>query len=283
MQIRKREFLTAGVAAGMGLLAGGAAAPVPKRMAKLTKLFDAPGRYPNAIAVAPEGLWIAQQVLFPQAARGFAVPVSEDPSEVVWLVDWTGKVLKTVKVASNNTSGMAYGDGYLWNCVNGGVQGIYQTDLNGKLIAHRQFPLGTPTNGGGCHGALYHDGKLWVAVMRLHGLVRIDPRTWQPEFVLPIAIPNAPEMHGMAWDNGAIWVIIGDDKLPFTAQRPALAKYDAATGQLLETVDFVAGSGDLHGLAMHDGQLIGCDSGIRPGWPGWSSPTSGQIVRVDFV
>ena len=37
--------------------------PIPNRMAKTTRLFKAPGPYPNALAIAPEGLWIAGQHL----------------------------------------------------------------------------------------------------------------------------------------------------------------------------------------------------------------------------
>jgi len=66
----KREFLT-----GLGVLAGVAALPpalaqaaaptvglappgktLPNRMVKTTKLFKAPGFYPNGLALAPEGL-----------------------------------------------------------------------------------------------------------------------------------------------------------------------------------------------------------------------------------
>src|ERR1700675_687860 len=77
----KREFLVASVGAGLGLAqaralaqqgspgvprtGGGPSAGnqhVPSRMAKTTKLFKSPG-VPNGIAVAPEGLWVAEQKL----------------------------------------------------------------------------------------------------------------------------------------------------------------------------------------------------------------------------
>ena len=59
--------------------------------------------------------------------------------------------------------------------------------------------------------------------------------------------------------------------------------YDAATGKVLETVDFAPNSCDPHGLAMHDGKLISCDAGIHPGWPNNDSPTAGWIVQIDFI
>jgi hypothetical protein len=67
-----------------------AAPPVPVRKVKTTTLFKSPEGYPNAIASAPEGLWIAEQ-----------------KSDNAHLVDLNGKVLKTVKTESKNTSGMA--------------------------------------------------------------------------------------------------------------------------------------------------------------------------------
>ena len=79
--MNKREFLAASV--GIGLASGGARAALAQqesgapartgsgphagdrrpqsRMAKTTKLFKSPEGFPNGIAVAPEGLWIAEQ------------------------------------------------------------------------------------------------------------------------------------------------------------------------------------------------------------------------------
>src|SRR5262245_61187581 len=67
---------------------------VPVRKVKTTPLFKSPEGYPNAIAVAPDGLWIAEQ-----------------KTDNAHLVDWNGKVLKTVRTESKNTSGMGYGGG----------------------------------------------------------------------------------------------------------------------------------------------------------------------------
>ena len=76
----KREFLTASISTGLTLAKGNAAFSqqsladtrkdagqsnrrVPSRTAKTTKLFKSPQGFPNAIAVTPEGLWIAEQKL----------------------------------------------------------------------------------------------------------------------------------------------------------------------------------------------------------------------------
>ena len=156
--MNKREFLTASV--GLGL--GGARAfaqqtsaavrtpraepaadrKIPNRMVKTTKLFKSPPGFPNAIAVAPEGLWIAEQKLSGAQAVAYHLPEPKDLTEQAWLVDWDGKLLKTVKTPSRNTSGMAYGAGCVWMVANAPPEGVFQVDMNSRLVSHRQIPLG---------------------------------------------------------------------------------------------------------------------------------------------
>jgi hypothetical protein len=295
----KREFLAAGLGAGFGLsqagsafaqqvaaLRGGGAGgkDVPVRKAKTTKLFKTPKGYPNAIATAPEGLWIAEQKLSGEGAKSYHLPEPKDLTENCWLVDWNGKVLKTVKTQSRNTSGMAYGGGYIWMVANAPPEGVFQVDMNSKQISHRQIPLGTADNGGGCHGAMWVDGKLWIAALRLRGILRVDPASWTPEFMIPFyQAPDRNRYHATAWDNGTIWQVVGNNCNHYAEYRPALVRYEASTGKVLEIVDFVPGSSDPHGLAMHDGKLVSCDAGIHPGWPNNESPTSGWIFQIDFV
>ncbi len=232
-------------------------APVPVRKMKTTVLFKSPEGYPNAIAVAPEGLWIAEQ-----------------KTDNAHLVDWNGKVLKTVKTESKNTSGMGYGDGCIWMAANAAPQGVFQTDLHSKTMSHRQIPLGPRENGGGCHGVEYVNGKLWIAALRLRGILRVDAKTWEPEFLIPYAVPRA---HGVASDKGAIWMVTGNE------QGAGLIKYDAETGRTLETARFAETDPDPHGLAWHNGALYSCDAGIHPGWEENRSPTHGYIFRIDLV
>jgi hypothetical protein len=288
--MNRRDFLTASAGAALALeygpaaLAQNGAAKIPVRKAKTTKLFKAPPGYPNAIAIAPEGLWIGEQKMSGDQARRYHIPEAKDLSEAAWLVDWNGKLLKTVMTPSRNTSGMAYGGGYIWMCANTLPEGVFQVDMNSKLISHRQIPLGPADNGGGCHGAFWLDGKLWIGALRLRGMLRVDPTSWQPEFFIPsYEVPGRARVHAMAWDNGAIWQVIGNDSKGFAEGQPGLVKYDGATGKVLEIVDLVPGSCDPHGLAMHDGALISCDAGIHPGWPPNDSPTTGWIFRIDFV
>src|SRR5436309_326171 len=161
MALKRRAFLgtlgagIVGARVAQAQSGQSAAAPsVPVRKAKTTTLFKSPEGYPNAIAVAPDGLWIAEQ-----------------KTDNAHLVDWHGKVLKTVKTESKNTSGMGFGGGYIWMAANAAPQGVFQTDLNSKTISHRQIPLGPRENGGGCHGVEYANGKLWIAALRLRGIL----------------------------------------------------------------------------------------------------------------
>jgi hypothetical protein len=255
MTPNRRKFIGIGLglAAAASLAGQRGAKAIPSRKGKITKLFKTPEGYPNAIAVAPEGLWVGEQ-----------------KSDNACLLDWKGNLLRTVKTESKNTSGLAFGGGFVWMGANAAPWGIFQTDLAGKTVAHRQVPLG----GGGCHGLEYHEGKLWIAALRLRGILRVDPKTWEPEYLIPYNVPRA---HGMTWDNGAIWLVTGSEA------GAGLIKYDAATGNVLETVQFDETYPDPHGLAMHEGVMYTCDAGIHPGWQENISPSHGYICRVDLT
>ena len=67
---------------------------------------------------------------------------------------------------------------------------------------------------------MWHDGKLWIAALRLRAIVRVDPNSWEPEFVIPFyRLRRSRDITRIAWDNGAIWQIIGNDcnDIPITA------------------------------------------------------------------
>ena len=183
------------------------------------------------------------------------------------LVDWKGKLLKTLKSQSKNTSGIAYGDGCVWMAGNSAAaEGVFQIDMNGRELTHRQIPLGPADNGGGCHGIEDVDGKIYIAALRLRGILRVDAKTWQPEFMIPYAVPRA---HGIAHNpaDGSVWMVTG------TADGLAgLIQYDNTTGRVLSTAAFAKTDCDPHGLAWHDGALYSSDAGIHPGLGGRRQP-----------
>ncbi|MCS7024504.1 MAG: hypothetical protein NZV14_06865 [Bryobacteraceae bacterium] len=289
----KRDFLTSAMAGGLALAEIRAAfafqnssssSKLARRKAKTTKLFKAPDGFPNALAVTAEGLWIGEQKLSGEQAKAYRLPEPASLTENAWLVDWNGKVLKTVVTPSRNTSGMAVGGGYVWMIANAPPMGVFQVDMNSKLISHRQIPLGPPNDGGGSHGGSWHDGKLWISSLRLRGNLRVDPKTWTPEFMIPFyQAPDRTRYHDITIDNGSMWQVIGNDSTGYKDFRPGLVRYDLATGKPVEIVDFLPGSSDPHGLAMYDGKLISCDAGIHPGWRNYDSPTAGWIFQIDFV
>src|SRR6516162_6636251 len=254
--VSKREFLAASIGVGVSLSAvrkalaqqddvGSSraehAAPagnqqVTSRRVKTSKLFKSPDGFPNAIAVTSEGLWIAEQKESGQGAAQYHLPEPKDLTEHAWLVDWKGKVLKTVATQSRNTSGMAVGGGYVWMCANAAPEGVFQVDMNSKQVSHHQIPLGPANDGGGCHGALWHDGKLWIASLRLRGILRVDPKTWEPEFMIPFyQAPGRVRYHAIAWDHETIWQVVGNDSKSYAEYRPGLVRYEASTGKVLET------------------------------------------------
>jgi hypothetical protein len=162
--------------------------------------------------------------------------------------------------------------------------GIFQVDMNSRLISHRQIPLSIDGRGGGTHGVKWNNGKLWIAALRLGGIMRVDPKTWVPEVLIRTASEEKPRLHDVAFDNeGNIWVVVGTNSTSYAEGRAGLNKYDGKTGQLLMTVDLAPGSCDPHGLDWHDGKLISCDAGIHPGWKGLESPHSGWIFSIDIA
>ncbi len=182
MRVGKRQFLAGfGLAVAGGLAAAaqdypkgknlGAVPPgrrkeVPHHKVTTTNLFKVPDGYPNGIAVVPGGVWVAEQ-----KAQGYGR--SGNPvKEAAWLFDWNGKKQKTVLTDSANTSGFAFGNGHVWMGANGGDEGIYEVDTDGRLVSHRQIPLGPANNGGGCHGLMFHDGKLWIVANWLKGILK---------------------------------------------------------------------------------------------------------------
>lgn len=265
-------------------------APRPRAIAhgmvKTTPLFKGPAGYINALALAPEGLWLGQQKLSGRAAEQYHLPQPTDLREAAWLVDWNGKLLKTVLTNSRNTSGMAWGDGCVWMMANQEPQGCFQVDMHGRQISHRQIPLGLPgRDGGGSHGAQWRDGKLWIVANRPRLLLRVDPKSWAPEVAIPIHVTaEQPRWHDMTFDaEENIWQITGNESKSYRQGRPGLVKYDGKTGAVLATYDFVPGSCDPHGLEFHNGALVSCDAGIHPGWPNGDSPHAGWVFRIEMA
>jgi hypothetical protein len=294
--LNKREFMAGTIAATLATAAdaqttakityGPQKPSIKHGMVKTSKMFQAPPGFVNALAVAPEGLWLGQQKLSGKSAQSYHLPEPTDLHEAAWLVDWNGKLLKTVQTNSRNTSGMAYGNGCVWMMANQEPEGVFQVDMNSKEISHRQIPLGLPgQDGGGSHGAQWRGDKLWIVANRPRLLLRVDPKTWAPEVAIPIYAPaDKPRWHDMTFDgDGNIWQVTGNDSKSYKEGKPGLVKYDGKTGAVMATYDFEPGSCDPHGLEFHDGTLISCDAGVHPGWPNHDSPSAGWIFKIEMA
>ena len=302
----KREFLT-----GAGLMLAAAAAspafaqnakkpaadaaeeapgrkPLPTRMAKTTKLFKAPGLWPNALATSPQGLWVAQQHLTAGEAKGVNMAVVPG-KEQVWLMDMNGKVLKTVESNASNTSGLAFGNGDLYVCSNTDdeTSGIHKVNVaSGKEVATLQLPLSPNNRMGGCHGAQWHNGKVWIANNRMRSLMRMDPVSWKADLQIPIySPPKMGRFHDFTFDkDGTMLQVIANEGSKNHGENVAgLVRMEAETGKPLEIITFEPGSCDPHGLEFINGQLVGCDAGYHPGWANYDSPSSQWIFRIDIV
>jgi len=101
--------------------------------------------------------------------------------------------------------------------------------------------------------------------------------------LIRVSSDERPRLHDVAFDDdGNIWVVNGTNSRSYGENQAGLNKYDGKTGQLMMTVDFAPGSSDPHGLAWHDGHLVGCDAGLHPGWQGLQGPTPGQIFSIEI-
>jgi hypothetical protein len=296
--IGKREFL-----AGLGVMVTSSAlaqihSPTPpgrkaiaRRKAKTTKLFKAPEFYPNCLAIPEKGdsgIWIGQQKLKGIQASGSGVPEQPGP-DLVWLMDWNGKVVKTYESASQVTSGLAVSDTSLYVIANNETDypppytGVHNLDVKtGKTSWVKPIPLG----GGGTHGAQWHDGKLWIIASRLNAMIRVDPESWTCDYAIRIRndSPDTTRSHDMTFDDqGFIWLATASTSKNYAEGVQGMSKYDPKTGEVLEQVTLEPGSCDPHGLGFYKGALIGCDAGHHPGWPDKDGPGVGWIFRIELI
>ncbi len=237
---------------------------LPTHKAKVTKLFKSPDGHPNALEATPEGLWVGEQV-----------------TDRAYLLDWkTGEVLKKVDTESSNTSGIAYGGGYLWMGANGAALGRLARPgeaKNGRIVkvdpeTGRTIGVYPNPDGGGVHGVLYADDSLWFTCFKWNAIARVNPDTFQVLQKFPL---HSSRPHGLAWDPPGIWVGYSNDYI--------FLKQDIKDGRPLEVVTIEKGvDPDPHGMDMHEGKIYYCDAGIDPPGVPSASKFAGYICRIDW-
>lgn len=234
----------------------------PLRAAKVVRLYRSPESHPNALEATPEGLWVGEQV-----------------SDIAYLLDWrTGKVLRKVETESSNTSGMAYGGGYLWMAANGRAQrrSVRPADANSGTILKIEGSTGKTAarfpvpGGGGVHGLVWAKDSLWITSLARRSLTRMDAEG-RVLHSIPVTLERA---HGLGWDGRAIWCMFSNDRV--------IHRLDPNDGQVLEVVQLAASDPDPHGMTWYKTKLYYCDAGIGPGGRDNNSPHAGYICRIDI-
>lgn len=248
------------------LFALSAASVLASRKVKVVRLYKSPDGFPNALEATPEGIWVGEQ-----------------SSDAAYLLDWkSGKVKRKVETESSNTSGIAFGGGYLWMAANGFALGrskrakdhptgaVLKVDpATGNTVG--EWPI--PNGGGGIHGLEYVDGYLWMASHRFTRLAKVDVRDGKFQPVQDIPVPLG-RSHGLAWvPPNSIWCMFSNEKI--------IHKLDAADGKILDSIQLGADDPDPHGMCIHEGYLYYCDAGIAPPGVPNNSAASGYICRIE--
>ena len=228
---------------------------------KVEVLWKSPDGHPNALEATDEGLW-----------------VGEETTDIAYLLDWnSGKVLQKVSTESSNTSGMAFGGGYLWMAANGGAIGrdprptdttrgeVVKIDAKTETTFAR-YPM---PGDGGVHGLCWHQDSLWITTLHQKTLTETDV-DFNVKHSIPVTLTRA---HGLAGDGDSIWCMFSND---YRVLR--MSKKD---GRILEAIQLTKGvDPDPHGMTLHQGAFYYCDSGIAGRGVSNDSKYAGYIARV---
>ena len=243
------------------LLAGGLSPKdYPVRRPRVEALWKSPDAYPNALEATDEGLWVGEQL-----------------TNIAYLLSWeTGKVLRKVPTESTNTSGMAFGNGFLWMAANGPALRreprptdsktgrVLKVDPDtGETLARYPIP-----GGGGVHGLTWAENSLWITTLRRKSLTRVDAN-FKELHSIPVTLGRA---HGLAWDWNTIWCMFSNDRV--------IHRLDAKNGRILEAIQLGSSDPDPHGMTLHKGTFYYTDAGIAPGGGDNGSRNAGYICRL---
>ena len=245
IELSRRNFL---VLAAAGAARAATISPETKQRLpivtkRVEKAFLAPGKMPNDLQCAADGLWILDQ---------------EDPNRVFKVRYQDGSVLKELQTESMHGSGITYGDGALWIGSTGTLTTLKVDPETGKTLQAFDTPgvglvhWGHPTKPTGAHGLEWVDGKYWIAVPPSETIYLIEPNSGKVLRSIP-----APGVrpHGLAWDRGYLWCIESIDR--------AIYKMDPKDGTLLAKIQLSKDDPEPHGLSLRDGVFWYSDAASR--------------------
>jgi len=215
---------------------------------RVEKAFRAPGKAPNDLQDAADGLWILDQV---------------DPNKVFKVRYDNGSVIHEIQTASIHGSGITFGNGALWIASTWTLKTLKVDPKTGKTLASFDEPgagmpkFGKPTRPSGAHGLKWVDGRIWMAMPPAEKIYLIEPETGA--VVRSIPGPGI-RTHGLAWDNGYLWCAETIDC--------AIYKLDPKDGTPIAKIQLTKDDPEIHGLSLRDGVF----------W--YSDASSGWICRL---
>ncbi|MEX1018081.1 MAG: hypothetical protein WDZ49_00400 [Litorilinea sp.] len=196
----------------------------------IEEIFLTPGPHPNGMQATADGIWILDQ----------------ETNEIA-LVDYAGKVLRTLKTDSDRGSGITHDGRALW------VASTYSCEIlridpdSGQTLARYATPGAQKTGG---HGLEWRNGILWLATPPSATIYQIDVADGFKVIHECPAPGNRP--HGLGWHGDQLWCV--------ETTRRGIFQVDPTNGSLLQHIDIPEPEPEPHGMTIWEGHFYYCDA-----------------------
>tara|TARA_B100000749_G_scaffold268487_1_gene246329 strand:+ start:157 stop:864 length:708 start_codon:yes stop_codon:yes gene_type:complete len=217
-------------------------APKTHRSINITSPGFGIAPFPNGLQCSKEGFWIVDQC-----------------TDEVFLVDFSGNILKQFVTESGNSSGITIGDNIIWISNNGGPRdrisrssdhiGVWLLGVNdstGKTVYSYKY---NEELGFGFHGLEYKNKCIWIAIPAEQSILQVQ---LTPFKILHRFSVKYERVHGIALDRNYIWACHVIDRV--------IVQYDIKTGDALEEIFIPKSDPEPHGLSIWEGYLYYCDA-----------------------
>ncbi len=226
-------------------------APKTDRSIDITSsgLGNAP--FPNGLQCCKEGFWIVDQC-----------------TDEVFLVDFSGNILKEFVTESGNSSGITISDNMIWISNNGGPRdrirrssdhiGVWLLGVNhstGKTVYSYKY---NELLSFGFHGLEYENNRIWIAIPGEQSILQVQINPFK---ILHRFSVKYERVHGIALDGNYIWACHVLDRV--------IVQYDINTGNVLKEIFIRKSDPEPHGLSIWEGYLYYCDA------------VSGWVCRIE--